>query len=81
MLPSTPAFKVVFLMKRIYHTCAVLSICFVSKKFERMIYFFRQSVSRLSSRKREGDIMDNYKWLMLALSLIQTVLMLLTFLK
>ena len=46
-----------------------------------MIYSLRQSVSRLSSRMRGGDIMDNYKWLMLMLSLIQTVLMLLTFLK
>ena len=34
-----------------------------------------------SSRKRGGDVMDNYKWLMLMLSLIQTILMLLTFLK
>ena len=47
-----------------------------------MLYYSNgSSVSRLSSRKRGGDIMDNYKWLMLALSLIQTILMLLTFLK
>ena len=38
-------------------------------------------MSRLSSRMRGGDVMDNYKWIMLALSLIQTILALLTFLE
>ncbi len=38
-------------------------------------------MSRLSSRMRGGDVMDNYKWLMLVLSLIQIILALLTFLK
>ncbi len=46
-----------------------------------MIYFARQSVSRLSSRKRGGDVMDKKDWLMLVLNLIQTVLALLSFLK
>jgi len=37
--------------------------------------------SAASSRKRGGDVMDKFDWLMLTLSLIQTVLALLTFLK
>ncbi|MBR0260780.1 MAG: hypothetical protein IJQ85_03200 [Selenomonadaceae bacterium] len=46
-----------------------------------MIYLKWQFGESASSRKRGGDVMDKFNWLMLALSLIQTVLALLTFLK